>query len=554
MAAGRADKLLTRVPLRWMYAECYLLFFGLSAIPLVLFWALDRVGAVHDCSIVSALIVTLGYVAIISGESKTSNSAVSAVFAPVLKWLDGIPEKLGARRQANQTEFETSVANAVGRDDGLLTVLTDWLLVNTDDVVAVQKKLAELDGEPETAAPLGAGAGSLAMREWAQGRAQRLAMFIDDSLRVRLKFAALNLTTRRMVWREIVRVDQAARFALPLLLIAALLMLGVGWYRGAPPDAQQSVVGDLTNDNVVPRYHAWRYLKANNTAADVHRALVNLGVGLQMEIPVCVPPRAPAAVTCDDEEFVRGLDAKGAADKKKKLLEERARRAYSTQVTVILQQTDVTLTLADDLLRVLFAGRLEKNDLPAACAALRLLPPVLRSPNVEIRNLVKKSMKQASESLWGAFAEHDALLDLDVGPNADTVGLEVAAVQWSGFIEGRCSGPVSPPSKSDATVGTGAPTSVAEVPEGPIVVPGVNFEFDSAKLRDGAAVLLDTVVAQFRAHSHLHGEIRGYTDSSGTAAYNMTLSLKRARSVAEYLVVLHRARPAPRREAGGIGV
>jgi outer membrane protein OmpA-like peptidoglycan-associated protein len=533
MAAGRADKLLIKVPWRWTYVECYLLFFGLFAIPLVLFWALDRVGAVHDCSMVSALIVTLGYVAIISGESKTSNSAVSAVFSPVLKWLDGIPEKLGERRQANQTEFETSVASAVGRDDALLTVLTDWLLANTDDVVAVEKKLEELDEEPATARPVGAAAGSLAMREWARGRAQRLAMFIDDSLRVRLKFESLHLTTKRMVWREIVRLDQAVRLGLPLLLIAVLLMVGVRWYRGAPADAQQSVVGDLTNDNLVPRYHAWRYLKANNTAADVHRALVNLGVGLQMEIPVCAQPRAVGAVTCDDEEFVRGLDAKAAEVKKRKLLEERARRAYSTQVTGILQQKDVTLALSDDLLKVLFTGRLEKGDLPTACAALRLLPPVLRSPNVENRNLVKRSMKEASASLWGEFAAHDPLVDLDVGPNADTLGLETAAVEWGGFIEKQCAGPV--PSKPDAAVVSASPP-VADVPAGPIVVPGVNFEFDSSKVREGAAVLLDTVVAQFGAHAHLQGELRGYTDSTGPAAYNLRLSLDRARSIAAYLV------------------
>jgi len=542
-AATQVHKLLIKVPLRWSYAEAYLLLIGFFLLPLVLFWALDRVGALHDCSLISALIVALGYPAIISGDSKPSNSAVSAVFSPVLKWLNGIPGKLAARVQTNKMEFETSVMNAVGRDDALLAELENWLLRNTDDLVAVQQKMREWDQDPDTARPIGFLPGSLEMRAWSQGRAQRLAMLVNGTLFVRFRFWHLGLTTARVAWREVMRLDQTFRFGLPLVLIALFALFAVNWFRSATPDAQQSVVGDLTVNNVVPRYHAWRYLKTNNTATDIHRALVNLAVGLQLEIPVCPKGAADGQASTNqdcsnkekgsvapcpgDEESEK--DPKKVEQKKLKLAEERARGLYSKQVSSILQQKDLTIALADDLLKAVFAGRLERGDLPTACAAMKVLPPGLRSPNVEIRNLLKRSLNEASTSLWGPATAQDPLPDKDVGPDADTVGIEAAVVKWSEFIESHCAAP------APTTKDPGVPKA-PHVPDAPIVLSDVNFEFNSAKLRDAAASELDVVVAQFRVHEHLKAEIRGFTDSVGAADYNLRLSQHRAHSVEDYLV------------------
>lgn len=541
-AANQVNKLLARVTLRWSYAESYLLFIGFFLLPLVLFWALDRVGALHDCSLISALIVALAYPAIISGDSKTSNSAVSAVFSPALKWLNGIPDKLAARLQANKVEFETSVMNAVGRDDRLLIRLENWLLQNTDDLVAVQAKMREWDLDPQAARPNGYPAGSLEIRAWSQGRAQRLAFFIKGTLRVRFLFWQLGLTTARVARREVVR--QIIRFALPLGLIALFSFLAATWFRSATPDAQQSVLGDMTIYNVVPRYHAWRYLKANNTASDIHRALMNLAAGLQLELPVCFEPQANGQLSADklggekdkygavpcsrDEETDK--DPKKSEQQKLKLLEARERRLYSKQISSILQQKDLTMALADDLLKVVFAGRLGRNDLPTACAALRILPPGLRSPNVDIRNRLKRSLNEASTSLWGAGAAKDSLPDDDVGPDAHTVGIEVAVVRWNEYIDSHCAAPTS-------VKNTPVESTTPPVPDAPIVLSSdVNFDFNSAALREAAAAELETVVTQFQSHEHLKAEIRGYTDSIGAAAYNMKLSRNRALSVKKYLV------------------
>ncbi len=69
-----------------------------------------------------------------------------------------------------------------------------------------------------------------------------------------------------------------------------------------------------------------------------------------------------------------------------------------------------------------------------------------------------------------------------------------------------------------------------------VVLEGVNFKHDSAKLTDSAKTVLDGVAETLRARPDMHVTIVGHTDSQGTDAYNMGLSQRRAESVRAYLV------------------
>lgn len=64
----------------------------------------------------------------------------------------------------------------------------------------------------------------------------------------------------------------------------------------------------------------------------------------------------------------------------------------------------------------------------------------------------------------------------------------------------------------------------------------VNFAFDSAKLRDLAIPTLDKIAGTLKANSDYSASLEGHTDSIGPESYNMKLSLRRANSVADYLV------------------
>ncbi len=66
---------------------------------------------------------------------------------------------------------------------------------------------------------------------------------------------------------------------------------------------------------------------------------------------------------------------------------------------------------------------------------------------------------------------------------------------------------------------------------------GVNFETDSAVLTAHAKGQLDNAINLITAATDVIGvRVEGHTDSRGSAAYNETLSLKRAESVVHYLV------------------
>jgi len=65
---------------------------------------------------------------------------------------------------------------------------------------------------------------------------------------------------------------------------------------------------------------------------------------------------------------------------------------------------------------------------------------------------------------------------------------------------------------------------------------GVNFETNSADLTPDSSARLDDAVATLVKNSDLHVEVAGYTDSSGSAAYNQNLSGRRAQAVLNYLV------------------
>lgn len=70
-----------------------------------------------------------------------------------------------------------------------------------------------------------------------------------------------------------------------------------------------------------------------------------------------------------------------------------------------------------------------------------------------------------------------------------------------------------------------------------ITVPGVNFDFDKATLKDAAKSTLDDAAAQINRNSNAVKavQVTGYTDSTGPEAYNLALSERRANSVKSYL-------------------
>ena len=69
-----------------------------------------------------------------------------------------------------------------------------------------------------------------------------------------------------------------------------------------------------------------------------------------------------------------------------------------------------------------------------------------------------------------------------------------------------------------------------------IRLPGVNFEPNSDRLLPGAESVLNDAAATLRKNPEIRVEVAGHTDSDGAAAYNESLSTRRALTVRDYLI------------------
>jgi outer membrane protein OmpA-like peptidoglycan-associated protein/opacity protein-like surface antigen len=84
-----------------------------------------------------------------------------------------------------------------------------------------------------------------------------------------------------------------------------------------------------------------------------------------------------------------------------------------------------------------------------------------------------------------------------------------------------------------------------------LVLEGVNFETNSATLRQDSLATLDKVAASMLDWPDVRVEIGGHTDSTGSNAHNLELSQRRAQSVKDYLV--HKGVDTGRLVAKGYG-
>ncbi len=68
-----------------------------------------------------------------------------------------------------------------------------------------------------------------------------------------------------------------------------------------------------------------------------------------------------------------------------------------------------------------------------------------------------------------------------------------------------------------------------------IVLRGVHFDFNRARIRPDAAPILDEAADILKQHPNVNVDVNGYCDAIGGVAYNLKLSQRRADAVVNYL-------------------
>jgi outer membrane protein OmpA-like peptidoglycan-associated protein len=77
---------------------------------------------------------------------------------------------------------------------------------------------------------------------------------------------------------------------------------------------------------------------------------------------------------------------------------------------------------------------------------------------------------------------------------------------------------------------------LSPIPEGDIVIPGIEYDLDKATLRPESKKILDDLVDFLNLNNNLTVEINSHTDDRGSDKYNMRLSDDRAKSCVDYLI------------------
>ncbi|MGQ0828246.1 MAG: OmpA family protein [Bacteroidota bacterium] len=74
------------------------------------------------------------------------------------------------------------------------------------------------------------------------------------------------------------------------------------------------------------------------------------------------------------------------------------------------------------------------------------------------------------------------------------------------------------------------------IPQGEIVIPGIEYDYDKATLRPASKKILDDLTDFLNLNNNLSIEISSHTDERGSDKYNLRLSQERAKSVVDYLI------------------
>lgn len=84
-------------------------------------------------------------------------------------------------------------------------------------------------------------------------------------------------------------------------------------------------------------------------------------------------------------------------------------------------------------------------------------------------------------------------------------------------------------------VAAAPPPPTAPAVKRKMVLRGVNFDFDKSNIRADARPVLDEAAQTLKEYGDVRISVGGHTDSRGTDQYNQALSVRRAKSVADYL-------------------
>lgn len=254
----------------WRMPRTWLLFFLYLLFPLVLYWVLDRLGALHDTSLVAALLVGFAYQQMMTGGISVIRvpGSASQFWQPFQTIAQGLAEKIAKQWRVHLERIYDRMHLVLSNEEKIASV-TDLAFEKSGDPKQLRTDLDEID-------QLGTVTG------------QHVSGTRLDDLKRRKKVERLLRELRRSApehWGDLLRdkgiIDRSQHFgwvkhgwagfvaALGLFVVTAMVAVGVYlFFQHDYQDAYYRWRLTKANATVWDRYRTWKYFAEHDDAID----------------------------------------------------------------------------------------------------------------------------------------------------------------------------------------------------------------------------------------------------------------------------------------------
>lgn len=379
VAFGQVKARLEKIERVWLIRRTYWLFAIYAAVPVVLFWFLDRTGAISDTSFFAAVLVGFGYQGIMTGSGQLVRSPgdVSQFWTPFVAYADRTAKLVQDHDARRRRRLAEQIIASIGDDAVKIAKLEELARKTAPD-------LTVLEGQLKAIADAKAKRGEAATTE------EKVRTLYNTVLTATDPYEALRdkgVIDKSFYWFN---VREAASMMVVVFVALVVIFATVAGYRKFERDIEAKW----------PAYYAWRLAKTNSTAIDLFRARQRLGQLLH-------------------DDNLRSVTAERLAQ--------------------MIQEPGMPMERVDLAIAILLENRADKDRQTGQIETL--LVKTLRAKSVDARMRVNEALKLLADSCHEpAAATPPAWKPADWKPSdGDSIAaLERQIGQWSAYWAANC--------------------------------------------------------------------------------------------------------------------
>jgi hypothetical protein len=249
----------------WLEPSTWVMFGIYLVTPLVLFWLMDRVGALHDTSLFAALLVGCAYPAILAGGfgGLKAPEGLTGIWKPIEAFTDALVKRVLEQSSLRDKRFEDFIVGEMLADNEKFSNILKFVQNRTDASSRLSSDLSAIEAAVQPPP-----AGVSMDPEFAREKKARLIYLYLSSLRdyqslLRVKNLVPNslfkspLEFLRYLWNSPLYRNRIVSSFITVILLASIAVATVAAFRWTPMGIS---------------YYQWRLVKANNTDLDRFRA------------------------------------------------------------------------------------------------------------------------------------------------------------------------------------------------------------------------------------------------------------------------------------------